>query len=154
MLVPSPLWPFYLCKSLGSRSKANATIAGKRKKQQKIATQKDTKSLSNTARRWKEKGNNPHSPLATEHLTQASKLLSWGFFYSYWRERSIQEGFTLKSWFDGKIDFFVDYSGKKSGLAWCLLINAEIMTQNCICDKIEFDTKLICQGRSEELIKL
>lgn len=111
MLLPSLLSTFYLYKSLGTRSKRyHCRKEGDTTKDHNMKLYVP-KSLP--ARRWKGKGNYLHSPLAIEHLTQASKLLSWEFFHSYWRERSIQEGFTLKSWRKaGKIYFFAYYSGK------------------------------------------
>lgn len=94
MLFSSPLLSFYLCVSLATESKTNATITGKRKKKQNDENTNRylSMSLSNVARRWKEEGY-LHHPLAIKHLTYATKPVSWELFYSYWRERSIQEGF-------------------------------------------------------------
>lgn len=77
LLLPSPLSSFCLGKSLGSGPKANATTAGKRKKQQNITTQKDVcQSLFLTQQEDWKKRKLSHCPLAIKHLTQATKLLS------------------------------------------------------------------------------
>ena len=76
MLFHSPLSSFYLYISLAIGSKTKATITGKRKKQQNDQNTNGYLSMSNVERRWKEEGNDLHYPLAIEHLTYATKLVS------------------------------------------------------------------------------